>query len=135
MSTKEYVDSRLLKYPGLEFRRFSDRFVYGSFPHEPVGFGRPISWDRPAGSVGVYYTAQANAWCLFRLREAADKLPDWKIVLMKPLAAISYIASGGFRGPSLYPPLLFPVLRVFDRIADLLPALFATRFLVVLERL
>jgi SAM-dependent methyltransferase len=111
------------------------RFVYGGFHHEPVGFGRPISWDRPAGTAAVYYAAQANAWRLFRMGEAADKLPDWKIVLMKPLAAISYVASGGFRGPALYPPLFFPVIRFFDRLADLLPALFATRFLVVLERL
>jgi SAM-dependent methyltransferase len=111
------------------------RFVYGNFHHEPLGFGAAISWDRPADSGESYYAAQANAWRLFRLGEAAGRLPNWKTIMVRSLGAISYIASGGFSRPSLYPSVFFPMIAVFDRIADLLPALFATRLLVVLEKL
>jgi SAM-dependent methyltransferase len=114
------------------------KFVYGHFHHEPVGFGQPISWDRRAvdgNSAGAYYAAQANAWRLFRLREGTGRLPEWKTILVKPLAAFSYVASGGFSRPSLYPSFLFPFVRSFDQIADFLPSLFATRLLVVLERI
>ncbi len=114
------------------------KFVYSHFHHEPLGFGQPISWDRSAAdgdSAGSYYAAQANAWRLFRLGEGAGRLPEWKTILVKPLAALSYVASGGFSRPSLYPSFLFPFVRGFDRIANFLPSLFATRLLVVLERL
>jgi SAM-dependent methyltransferase len=117
---------------------FLGKFVYSHFHHEPLGFGQSISWDRSAtdgDSAGSYYAAQANAWRLFRLGEGAGRLPEWKTILVKPLAALSYVASGGFSRPSLYPPFLFPFVRGFDRIADFLPSLFATRLLVVLERL
>jgi SAM-dependent methyltransferase len=113
------------------------KFVYSNFHHEPLGFDQPISWDRPAAhgdSAGSYYAAQANAWRLFRSSEGAG-LPEWKTILVKPLAALSYVASGGFSRPSLYPSFLFPFVRGLDQIADFLPSLFATRLLVVLERL
>jgi SAM-dependent methyltransferase len=113
------------------------KFVYSHFHHEPLGFTQPISWDRSAADgdwAGSYYAAQANAWRVFRLGEGAGKLPEWKTILVKPLAALSYVASGGFSRPSLYPSFLFPFVRGLDRIADFLPPLFATRLLVVLER-
>ena len=113
------------------------KFVYSNFHHEPLGLSDAIVWYRPASHEHVatpYYAAQANAWRLFRQGEAVEKLRDWKISLVKPLAAISYVASGGFSRPSLYPSFLFPMLRGFDQMADLLPSLFATRLLVVLER-
>jgi SAM-dependent methyltransferase len=114
------------------------KFVYGNFHHEPLGFSQAINWDQPAAledSAGCYYAAQANAWRLFRMGEAAGRLPEWKTIFIKPLAALSYVASGGFSRSSLYPSFLFPVMRGFDRMGDRLPALFATRLLLVLERL
>jgi SAM-dependent methyltransferase len=112
------------------------KFIYGNFHHEPLGFDQAISWDRPA-TVEVssgYYAAQGNAWRLFRLNESAGKMAEWKTVLVKPLAALSYVASGGFSRPSFYPLFLFPFVRGFERVADIWPSLFATRLLVVLER-
>jgi hypothetical protein len=49
-------------------------------------------------------------------------------------AGIPYVASGGFRGPQLYPERLLPALRALDRVASRIPAVFATRLLVTLER-
>ena len=107
------------------------KFVYSHFHHEPLGFGQPISWDRSAAdgdSARSYYAAQANAWRLFRLAAGAGRLPEWQTILVRPLAALSYVASGGFSRPSLYPSFLFPFVRSFDRIADFLPSLFRRVF-------
>jgi SAM-dependent methyltransferase len=114
------------------------RFIYSNFHHEPVALDEPITWHLPVGSdniSGCYYAAQGNAWRLFWMGEAKGKLPEWKTVLLRPLSAISYVASGGFSRRPLYPSFLFPLFRGLDRMADLLPSLFTTRFLVVLERL
>jgi SAM-dependent methyltransferase len=111
------------------------RFVYNNFHHEPLGFGKAITWDRPADAVEGYYAAQANAWRLFKLGEVAGRLSDWKTISVRPLAAMSYVASGGFSRPSLYPSFLFPIVRSFDRMLEPVPSLFATRLLVVLERI
>jgi hypothetical protein len=146
-----------LQWPGSAFKEFArvvrqhgrailmepgfgllGKLVYANFHHEPLGFGQAISWDRPDAhgeSVGSYYAAQANAWRLFRLNESAGRLQEWKTILVRPLTAISYVGSGGFSRRSLYPSSLFPVIRSFDQVAGLLPSLFATRLLVVLERL
>jgi hypothetical protein len=111
--------------------------IYSHFHHEPLGLDQAISWEQPItekGSAGAYYAAQANAWRLFREGEGAGRLTEWKTVLARPLAAFSYVASGGFSRPSLYPTSLFPIIRGVEQIGDLLPSLFATRLLVVLEK-
>ena len=113
------------------------RFVYGNFHHENLGFGQPINWDRPATSSDDddrYYAAQANAWRIFVQGEGADRIPGWRQALVKKLPALSYVASGGFSHPPVYPPVFFPWLRAADTLTAVLPSLFATRLLVVLRR-
>jgi SAM-dependent methyltransferase len=113
------------------------RIVYGLFHHEPLGLQDEIHWRAPADfSPGemTYYAAQGNAHRVFFSKEWASQLGDWRTVRQSLLAAISYIASGGFSGPQLYPQKLLPALRALDRIASAVPACFATRLLVVLEK-
>jgi ubiquinone/menaquinone biosynthesis C-methylase UbiE len=112
--------------------------VYGLLHHEGLGLRRPIEWSAPPGfraEGAPYYTGQGNAHRLFvARREGADVPPGFRIVGVRRSAALSYVASGGFRGPQLYPSSLYPVVRVLDRILDLAPSLFSTRVLVVLEK-
>lgn len=112
--------------------------VYGVFHHEPVAWRRPITWRAPAGfdaERAPYYAAQGNAARIFRSRRYRALLADhWEIVEVTRLASLSYVASGGFRGRQLYPDALYPAMTRVDRAAGLLPALFSTRLLVVLER-
>jgi SAM-dependent methyltransferase len=113
------------------------RVVYGLFHHEPLGLQDEIRWWAPAGfSPGemTYYAAQGNAHRVFFSEEWASQLGDWRTVRQSLLGAISYVASGGFSGPQLYPQRLLPALRALDRVASGLPACFATRLLVVLEK-
>jgi SAM-dependent methyltransferase len=113
------------------------RIVYGFFHHEPLALGDEIRWRAPADfspEKMTYYAAQGNAQRIFFSDEGAGELDDWRTVRRSLFAGIPYVASGGFRGPQLYPQVLLPTLRVIDRVASRVPALFATRLLVTLEK-
>jgi SAM-dependent methyltransferase len=146
-----------LRYPGTalnEFRRVLQiggrliifdpamgllgRFVYGCFHHEPLGLTEPIEWFAPRGfkpEEAPYYAAQGNASRIFAENSACRKdLQSWRILEVKPLAALSYVGSGGFSKPQLYPTKLYRVGRAFDKQLSKWPRIFATRILIVLER-
>jgi SAM-dependent methyltransferase len=111
--------------------------VYGPLHHEPIGWTRPIEWEAPAGfdpDQAPYYSGQGNSTRIFFGRRYRDRLRGWTIVERRRYAAVSYVLSGGYRGPSLCPLALLPVARGMDRLLDFLPWLFATRLLVVLEK-
>jgi Methyltransferase domain len=113
------------------------RFIYQRFHHEPLGFDQPLPWAAPDGfhpDASNYYAAQANAWRIFVQRESRPNLSNWRLVEIKRLAALSYVASGGFSGPALYPEWMFTAMRTCDWLLGLLPAVFATRLLIVMEK-
>ena len=113
------------------------RLIFGKFHHEPIALADKIEWDAPDGwdpAQHGYYAAQGNASRVFVDGELRGKLAGWRVVEVKRMPAFSYIGSGGFRGPQLYPRLVLPLVRVVENIFALLPGLFSTRLLVVLER-
>lgn len=113
------------------------RLVLGLFHHEPLGLGRPIEWDAPAGwapAAAGYHAAQGNAWRVFRKGEHRDRLAPLLLQEVTCSAALPWIFSGGFSGPQLCPRFLIPALRRLDRWTSRLPALFASRMLVVLGK-
>jgi SAM-dependent methyltransferase len=111
--------------------------VYGSLHPEGVRFNHQIAWSAPAGidlKNPEYYTSQGNATRIF-LGHAYDReLANWKQRQVVRLSALSYLASGGYTRPQLAPDPLMPVLEASEKLFDLLPALFATRMLVVLTK-
>lgn len=145
-----------LRYPGTalqEFRRVLmpggrvhifdpymsglGRLVYGMFHQEPIGLNKPITWFAPDGWNAEdvdYYAAQGNASRVFFKDEHAEYLCDWTIHHRQRLAGISYVASGGYSKPQLFPDLAYPLMRAIDSLAAYCPGLFATRLLVVLEQ-
>ena len=113
------------------------RLVYGPVHPEPLGLGRAIEWLAPEGWAPKdvdYYAAQGNASRIFVHGELSEYLFDWRLMTVERFAAISYVATGGYSKPQLYPTGALPLMRWVDRVGDLLPALFATRLLVVLEK-
>src|SRR5438270_2216642 len=126
-----------LRYPGtalLEFKRvlalggrlivfdpcmsFLGVLVYGLFHHEPLGLRDPITWFAESGTdpaLADYYASAANGWRTFCCAEGPD-LEDWRVIEIRRSAALSYVASGGFRGPQLYPYKLFPLLQCIDAV-------------------
>ena len=113
------------------------RLVYGPLHNEPLALNEEITWQAPDGWSAVdvdYYAAQGNAGRVFLGDEHQELLKPWEIVHSQRLSAVSYVATGGYSMPRLYPDFAYPLMRGMDRILDYLPRLFATRLLVVLEK-
>jgi len=111
--------------------------ILGCFHHEPLGLKHQITWDAPADFAPErqhYYAAQGNAWRVFVRGEHRAKLQGWQIHRVHFLPAVSYLLSGGFRGPTLLPRWALPVARCADRMVSLAAKSFASRMLVVLEK-
>ena len=111
--------------------------VYGLFHHEPIGYGQEIKWFAPENfnykDFG-YYAAQGNANRIFSSNKYDEMLYDWKRILVKHITSISYVASGGYSKPQLYPKSFLPFMIFIDQLLGKFPVLFATRLLVVLEK-
>lgn len=111
--------------------------VYGLFHPEPLGRFQTIEWQAPPGWTPAddrYYAAQANATRIFLKGEFDERLTGWSRIECRRLSALSYVASGGYSGPQLYPESAYPWVRKLDAIGDRAPWLLATRLLIVLEK-
>ena len=111
--------------------------VYGKLHHEAVAMSDPIEPYAPsdfAPDDDTYYAAQGNATRIFWRGEIDSLLDGWRVVAMERPAGIAYILSGGYSKPQMYPTSVFRIMKGVDRICGLLPALFATCLLIVLEK-
>ena len=112
------------------------RIAFGWFHHEPLGRDAALRWEPPSGfdpALHAYYAAQGNAWRVFVQHEDAVHLAGWRISELQLMTGLTYLASGGFRGPQLCPRILWPALPWCDRLLSPLRRLMASRMLVVLE--
>jgi len=112
-------------------------FVYGALHHEPINWRQTIDWNAPIGwdsKQTDYYAAQGNATRVFFGRLTSTLFKDWTIITRRRFSALSYVASGGYSGPQLYPDRFYPHMRVIDTALDKIPVLFATRTLVVIQK-
>jgi SAM-dependent methyltransferase len=113
------------------------RLALGLFHHEPLCLRDEIRWEAPPGwgpSQATYYAAQGNAWRIFRDPALGARLAPLVVREVSCSSALPWLLSGGFRGPQLCPLLLLPLLERLDPLFSALPWVFATRMLVVLER-
>ena len=144
-----------LEYPGAAFREFErvlipggrviifdpcmsllGLLVFGLLHHEPIAIRAPITWLPPQGwtpESDRYYAAQGNAYRVFWGSNLTSLLPKWQMVTRQKLSALSYIASGGYSKPQLYPSAFYWGMKKVDCLLDFIPTLFATRLVVVLE--
>lgn len=113
------------------------KLVFGLFHHEPLGLNEHIAWVAPDGwrSDDVdYYAAQSNASRIFTLDQVGKTVGEFQVLDIKQYAQLSYVASGGYSKPQLYPDSAYPFMRKLDRVLDRFPRLFATRMLVTLSK-
>ncbi|MDP3979921.1 MAG: methyltransferase domain-containing protein [Chlamydiota bacterium] len=111
--------------------------VYGVFHSESLGLNMPIEWFTPLDwrpDEIDYYASQANAYRIFVQKKYWDSLMGWRVISVKKMSAISYVASGGYSKPQFYPSMMLPVMKLIDRVCDLFPSVFATRMIIVLEK-
>ena len=145
-----------LKYPGnalQEFHRVLQKngriiifepamsllgfIAYGLFHHEPLGYRKTISWytDNPKDLHNdEYYAAQSNASKVFCSKKYYTELKDWNLIKTEKITSISYILSGGYSKPQLFPSKMLNFLNFLDKICGSIPFLFSTRLLIVLDK-
>lgn len=111
------------------------KVVFGAFHHEPIALRDEITWLAPEGWTPAdadYYAAQGNASRIFR--ETQVSMEGLRVERIQHYSQLSYVATGGYSKPQLYPIGAYPAMRRLDALLDHVPALFATRMLVVLSK-
>jgi SAM-dependent methyltransferase len=111
--------------------------IYGLFHHEPVAQFRKIQWHAPEGFnpwSSSYYAAQGNADRVFFSHHFQSELSDWKFICRAKYAALTYILSGGYSKPQLFPERIYNHIKRVEKFMDYCPKLFSTRSLIVLQK-
>jgi len=109
--------------------------VYGCLHHEPVALRKPIDFTEAVPNPRSYYAAQGNATRLFFRKEMPGWPPGWRVFHAEALSSFSYLLSGGFSKPALYPRACLGGLQRLDRWLSRWPKLFGARYLVGLKPL
>ena len=108
--------------------------VYTLLHHEPVAWREPINLAEVLPPRD-YYAAQGNATRLFFRRERRDWPSGWSLIHAEAFAGFSYLLSGGFSKPALYPARWLPRFERLDQALSRWPRLFGARCLVGLRPL
>lgn len=108
--------------------------VYGLLHHEPVAMNAPIDFSEAYPRPRDYYAAQGNATRLFFRGEAREWLAGWNIEHAEAFGAFSYLLSGGYSKPAMYPTALLGAMRGLDGMLSCCPRVFGGRCLVELRR-
>jgi len=109
--------------------------VYVLFHHEPVAWRATIDFAEASLRPRDYYAAQGNATRLFFRRERRDWPSGWSLIHAEAFAGFSYLLSGGFSKPALYPARWLPRFERLDQTLSRWPRLFGARCLVALQPL
>jgi SAM-dependent methyltransferase len=107
--------------------------VYELLHHEPVALKEEINFAESYARPRDYYAAQGNATRLFFRGESQAWLAGWQVAHAEALSAFSYLLSGGYSKPALYPRAALGLLGGMDRVLSTFPRLFGGRCLVELR--
>jgi len=107
--------------------------VYGLLHHEPIAWRAPINLTEALPRPRDYYAAQGNTTRLFFRREKPAWPAGWEVFHAEAFASFSYLLSGGFSKPALYPAVCLKCLQVLDRQLSRWPKLFGARCVVGLS--
>lgn len=108
--------------------------VYGLFHSEPIKWSEDINFSESLSGKAEYYAAQGNATRLFFNTDFSKLTNGWEIIERERIAGFSYVLSGGYSKPALYPVKFYSALKKIDEILSQVPGLFAVRCLVVLKK-
>ncbi|MGB0582761.1 MAG: class I SAM-dependent methyltransferase [Limisphaerales bacterium] len=104
--------------------------VYGLLHHEPVGWTTEINFNKSFPEPRGYYAAQGNATRLFFKGHHAGWMEGWSMFHAEAFSRFSYLFSGGFSKPAMYPAGCYPLLKGIDALLSFAPSLFGARCLV-----
>lgn len=115
------------------FISWASRPAYGLGHHEPVALRQPIDLVEKPPTPRHYYAAQGNATRLFFRREAGPWPADWSLFHAEAVSSFSYLLSGGFSKPAVYPARWLGCGQRLDAWLSRWPRLFGARCLVGLR--
>lgn len=109
------------------------RFVH----HEKAGFLKPCHLqiaDRETIQNAGYYADHANTYRILE-KGFVDLLKDeWQWIRILKLPALKWLASGGYRGPSLVLKFTRMPIQILDYFSQRIPSIFSLRCLIVLKK-
>lgn len=112
--------------------------IYGCLHKEPLGLMKKINWQAPSKMDAVhqgYYAAQGNASRIFGRDGYKKKMGAWELFHQEKIAALPYIASGGYSGPQFCYEKYLVQWDALDRLLKPFPLIFACRLLIGLEKI
>jgi SAM-dependent methyltransferase len=107
--------------------------VYGLLHHEPIAWRRPINLAPSLPRPRDYYAAQGNATRLFFRRQIPGWPEGWTLLHAHAFSSFSYLLSGGYSKPALYPAAALGLIQQLDNFLTRWPRLFAARALIALQ--
>lgn len=107
--------------------------VYGFLHHEPVAWREQIDPSPHLPRPRHYYAAQGNATRLFFFNAHPGWLEGWKLCHAEAFSAFSYLLSGGYSKPAVYPARALKILLRLDVTLSRWPRLFGARCLIGLR--
>jgi SAM-dependent methyltransferase len=108
----------------------SSMAVYGLLHHEPVAWNASINLTDDVPLDDRYYAAQGNATRLFFRPQDEPWLNGWNVFHKRPIVCFSYLLSGGYSKPAVYPESALPFMQKIDSVLSSMPSLFAARCLI-----
>ena len=108
--------------------------VYGLLHHEPVAWRQPINASDNLPRPRDYYAAQGNATRLCFGGEGQGILKEWDVFHAEAFSAWSYLLSGGYSKPALYPASCIRALQSLDAKLSRWPKIFGGRCLIGMVR-
>jgi SAM-dependent methyltransferase len=109
------------------------RPVYGLFHHEPVAWSQAIERAESLPRPRDYYAAQGNATRLFFCGEYSGGPAGWNIFHAEAFSSFSYLFSGGYSKPAVYPAGALRYLQWCDEKLSRWPRIFGARCLIGLR--
>jgi len=107
--------------------------VYALLHHEPVALRATIDFADQCPRPRHYHAAQGTATRLFFRHEVPGWPAAWTVLHAEAFASFSYLLSGGFGKPAVYPAGLLRFMQRIDERLSRWPRLFGARCLVVLQ--
>ena len=115
---------------------FLGLIVYGIFHPEDVSWFKKINTDDNADLNKLsYYAAQGNATRFFSSKKYSKYLHGFSIKNIRKTPATAYVLSGGYSKKQMFPDKHYTKIKRIESLVKNMPSLFATRLLIVLEKL
>jgi SAM-dependent methyltransferase len=108
----------------------TSKMVYGLFHHEPIAWKSLIDPSDQPPLHNQYYAAQGNATRIFFREDITHWTRNWKLFHREAIVSYSYIFSGGYSKPALYPEKALPLMQKLDAVLSRWPLLFAARCMI-----